>query len=363
MISALSGALVAIAFTAALGATQNITPAVQKGTAWRFAVSGDSRDCGDVVMPGIAAAVLRDDVQFYWHLGDFRKLSDPDEDIVHEPEHASSSLTMAHYQDIAWQDFIDNQLQPFAPLPVFLAIGNHEMVPPKNREMLLRQFANWFDAPLIAQQRTADDRGDQSVKTYYHWIENGVAFYTLDNATGEQFDAAQLAWFEWALAHDSADPAITAIVAGMHEALPDSISADHSMNGSADGLESGRRVYADLLAAQNVGHKHVYLIASHSHYFMDGIFNTAYWRSHGGVLPGWIIGTAGAVRYALPPQSADARAAQTNVYGYGLLTVQPSGEIALEYKRLSENGVPAAVVSRYTPNFVHWCFAKNSQAN
>ena len=60
------------------------------------------------------------------------------------------------------------------------------------------------------------------------------------------------------------------------------------------GTESGRRVYADLLRAQDEAHKHVYVLASHSHYYMDGIFNTDYWKQHGGVLPGWIVGTAGA---------------------------------------------------------------------
>jgi hypothetical protein len=38
---------------------------------WTFAVSGDSRNCGDVVMPGIAAAVKQSGAAFYWHLGDF----------------------------------------------------------------------------------------------------------------------------------------------------------------------------------------------------------------------------------------------------------------------------------------------------
>ena len=65
----------------------------------------------------------------------------------------------------------------------------------------------------------------------------------------------------------------------MHEALPESISAGHSMNESPTGTESGRRVYADLLRAQNEAHKHVYVLASHSHYYMDGIFNTDYWKT------------------------------------------------------------------------------------
>jgi len=120
---------------------------------------------------------------------------------------------------------------------------------------------------------------------------------------------------------DLANPAITTIVAGMHKALPESISAGHSMNESATGTESGRRVYASLLRAQNEAHKHVYVLQSHSHYFMDGIFNTDYWKQHGGVLPGWIIGTSGAVRYVLPPNASDARVALTNVYGSLLGTV------------------------------------------
>jgi len=61
------------------------------------------------------------------------------------------------------------------------------------------------------------------------------------------------------------------------------------MNESPTGTSSGRRVYADLLRAQNSGHKYVYVLASHSHYYMDGIFNTDYWKKNGGVLPGWIV--------------------------------------------------------------------------
>ena len=35
--------------------------------------------------------------------------------------------------------------------------------------------------------------------------------------------------------------------------------------------QMGRQVYLDLLKIQNEGHKTVYVLASHSHYFMDGI--------------------------------------------------------------------------------------------
>lgn len=50
--------------------------------AWSFAVSGDSRNCGDFVMPAIASAVKAENDSFYWHLGDFRWMSEPDQDFV-----------------------------------------------------------------------------------------------------------------------------------------------------------------------------------------------------------------------------------------------------------------------------------------
>src|SRR5712664_2104971 len=47
-------------------------------TSWYFAVSGDSRDCGDLIMPKIANSVAAKrkhlPLKFYWHLGDFRAL-------------------------------------------------------------------------------------------------------------------------------------------------------------------------------------------------------------------------------------------------------------------------------------------------
>src|ERR1035438_3520244 len=41
---------------------------------WKFAVSGDSRNCGDIVMPAIAQGVAHDGAAFYWHLGDYRAI-------------------------------------------------------------------------------------------------------------------------------------------------------------------------------------------------------------------------------------------------------------------------------------------------
>jgi len=344
----------------------NVLPAhaqAAAGSTWSFAVSGDSRNCGDVVMPAIAAGVKTKGAAFYWQLGDFRAIYTFDEDMQHQPEHLHQPLNVSGYLSSAWDDFIQNQLAPFAPVPVFLGIGNHDTIPPKARPEYIQQFADWLDTPALQAQRLRDDPRDHKVKTYFHWQKGGVDFISLDNATEDQFDASQMRWFAGVVERDSADQSIHTIVAGMHEALPESISANHSMDQSAQGVESGRAVYKALLKAQNEAHKRVYVLSSHSHYFMDGIFNTDYWRANGGVLPGWIVGTAGAVRYALPPEKTNANAAETNVYGFLVGTVEPDGTIRFAFQKLSASDVPAAVTERYTPEFVGWCFEKNSQAN
>ena len=66
--------LFAIALAFALSSTPRSASAQQpaNGT-WRFLVSGDSRNCGDVVMPGIAETAKKNQAAFYWHLGDLRR--------------------------------------------------------------------------------------------------------------------------------------------------------------------------------------------------------------------------------------------------------------------------------------------------
>ncbi len=329
---------------------------------WVFAVSGDSRNCGDVVMPAIAAGAERSGAAFYLHLGDFRKISSVDEDIAHQPERRGGPLTLPQYETLAWDDFISSQLNPFGGMPVYLARGNHDTARGRTDAQYLSKFGRWLDQPKLHAQRLLDDPNDSKPRIYYHWIQNAIDFITLDNGSDHAFDPQQLAWFEARLRADSADSGVRTIVVAMHEALPESISRSHSMNESGEGTVSGELVYADLLKARDDAHKHVYVLASHSHYFMDGIFNTRYWRRYGAVLPGWIIGTAGAVRYPLPPHARSARAAQTNVYGFLTGTVNPDGQIQFKFQKLKESDVPSDVVQRYTPDFVHWCFAENSEA-
>jgi hypothetical protein len=340
-------------WTARAGAQQ---PA---GSEWNFLVSGDARNCGDVVMPGIAATAARRQAVFYWHLGDLRWITNFDEDMQHQREHVTKPMGVTDYLALAWPDFIESQIVPFGEIPFLVGIGNHEVVPPKTREEFVPQFADWLDTPTLRGQRLKDDPQDHRLKTYYHWIDRGISFYFLDNASNEQFDATQVRWFERVLTKDSADASITTIVVGMHKPLPDGYNADHSMNESATSAESGRRVYADLLKARNVAHKHVYVLASHQHFYMEDAYDTPYWKDHGGVLPGYVVGTAGAVRYNLPRPSP--KVAITNVYGALVATVRPGGEIRFEFEQLRESDVPPATTARYGQDFVHWCFVNNTQ--
>jgi len=333
---------------------------------WHFAVSGDSRNCGDVVMPAIAAGVKHDDASFYWHLGDLRWIVDMDQDFQQLSAMQGKRLSVVDYPQYlrkAWEDFIQSQIKYFGDTPFFVGIGNHELYFPKTRAEFVTQFTPWLDTPELRAQRLKDDPDDHVVKTYYHWVRDGIDFINLDNASKEEFDDAQMKWFESVLERDQSDPAIRTIVVGMHEALPESISADHSMNMWPRGVQTGLQVYRDLLKAQNKGKKKVYVLASHSHYFMDGTYQTDYWKKHGGVLPGWIVGTAGAERYPLPPGAENANAASQYIYGYLLATVnpprEPAGTIRFEFKQLDENTIPAETVKLFSAPFVHQCFIGN----
>jgi hypothetical protein len=205
----------------------------------------------------------------------------------------------------------------------------------------------------------ADKADDHTVRTYYHIIKDGIDFITLDNASSDQFDAGQMAWLRQRLDYDKNTSDIRAVVVGMHEALPDSISDDHSMSQSDMGLVTGRKAYQWLVDLHKT--KPLYILASHSHFFMEGIFNTSYIKSHGGVVLGWIIGTAGAERYQLPPGKGDAIAAKTMVYGYlsGRVTGDRENPIKFTFRELSEKDVPEPVVEKYSAAFVHDCWVNN----
>ncbi len=327
---------------------------------WKFAISGDSRNCGDIVMPAIARGVLASGAEFYWHLGDFRAIYKVDEDLVPPPLPGVPPKTMgiAGYQSGAWSDFIAHQLRPFGNLPVFLTIGNHELIPPMNRAEYIGQFADWLDSPVLREQRLKDDPADRQLRTYYHWIKGNVDFINVDNASAEQLDPAQLRWIHSVIDRDEMSDQIRAIVVGMHEALPGSLSEGHSMSESAQGERTGRELYEALWHAQNTAHKHVYVFASHSHFYMEDVYRTDSWN--GKVLPGWIVGTAGAQRYVLPGGVTPGAKAMTDVYGYLVATVGADGSISTSFERLTLDGLLKA--NPLTPQpLVRWCYEENHQ--
>ncbi len=317
---------------------------------WAFAVSGDSRDCGDLVVPKIARSIESEDAgpvaELYWHLGDFRRMYDIDCDILKRrhpsydcktrPGNQLELFEMAEYLDTAWDDFIERQLGGFRKTPVYLSIGNHELFG-RTRDDYRRAFRKWLLQAPIHEQRIRDSsRGNLSTEgnTYYHVVRKGVDFISLDNADEAGFSPEQLVWLARVLAADAADDSVKTIVAGMHAALPFSTSRGHAMDATCAGLCSGQQAYDLLFRAQNLAgppekRKHVYVLASHSHYFLENIYDTPEHR--GQVLPGWIIGTAGAQQYQ-----------DTIRYGYLRMEVGADGTLAARFREVGADAPPLA---------------------
>ncbi len=341
-------------------AAQNAIPSQLGEGAWQLIVSGDSRNCGDVIMPAIAADSARYAPAFYWHLGDLRAIYKIDEDMLDASTKMGQTLTCEVYHKQAWNDFIANQIAPFRDTPFYVGIGNHEVIWPKSEDTFTAQFADWLNAPVFRKQRLRDDPDDHLLKPYYHWIQGGVGFMYLDNASGV-FSDDQLAWVDRVLASDAKNQNVLSLVVGMHEALPDSIAHDHSMcdeaAGNTKGCPSGRRVYQALLLLHKSSGKPVYLLASHSHFYMPNIFGNLLPAEQR--LPGWIAGTAGAVRYAKPKDSPAGT--KTDTYGYLLATVDGKGSIRFDFQEIQQSQVPEVVKQRYSSTLVPWCFAHNSR--
>lgn len=324
---------------------------------WTFAVSGDSRNCGDFVMPAIAARVRGESDAFYWHLGDFRWMSSEDEDMQ-AMQTPGVPTSKPEYQQRAWDDFLTHQIAAFGSTPVFIGRGNHETVAPMTREGYIVKFSALLDRPEIAEQRKADGADGAPVGPWYHWVHNGVDFITLDNATHDEFTSAQMHWLRSVLDRDL-DPhsGVRTIIAGMHEALPHSTGSEHAMDDWDLGVRTGELVYHWMYDAQAAG-KHVYIIASHSHYYSPDVFDTYYWKEHTSkVVPGWIIGAAGAHRYKLPNSAEPG--AKTNIYGFMRGTVHPDGAIDFNLVELSESDLEKAKWPNAPDAAIHECFVGN----
>jgi hypothetical protein len=354
-----SASLPRLWFTMAAFTAATVAPATAQKVApdWTFAVSGDSRNCGDFVMPAIASKVKAEKDDFYWHLGDFRWMSQPDEDLVAMA--GGIAPPKAEYQQKAWDDFLMHQMASFGRFPVFLGRGNHEDVKPMTREGYVEKFSSFLDRPEIAAQRKADGEEAAPVGPWYHWTHNGVDFITLDNSSRDEFSDAQLHWLRGVLDRDLAPGSgIRGIIAGMHEALPHSRGAEHAMDDWELGVRTGDLVYTWFYDAQAAG-KHVYLIASHSHYYSPNIFDTPYWKERSKtVVPGWIIGSAGAHRYKLPKDAEPA--ARTHIYGYMRGTVHGDGSIDFSLHELTENDLVQSRWPNAPLDAIHECYVHNA---
>jgi len=328
---------------------------------WRFIVSGDSRNCGDIVMPTIARHSAKYAPSFYWHLGDLRAIYKIDEDMAYAAQHNRELLSCDNYQRRAWDDFVENQIASFGDVPFYVGIGNHEAIPPKNEDAFKRHFFDWLNLPALRSQRQLD-REPLLPEPYFHWIQGGVDFIYLDNASNF-FSDDQQTWLVRRLQSATSNPEVKSVVVGMHEALPDSIANYHSMGDNAAeprARPSGENVYKALVAFRDTSKKPVYVLASHSHFYMEDIFDTTKLKENGAKpLLGWIVGTGGAVRYKLPDPHPET--AKKDVYGYLVGTVSPEGKIQFSFEEVHETDVPGYVKQRYPENTVPWCFQHNSQ--
>ena len=342
------------------------TQAPAQAASWFFAVSGDSRDCGDLIMPKIARSIearrAQAPVAFYWHLGDFRRIFEIDCDMLKRgnpaaeckaprAEGAPGSDAVGRYLDTAWDDFAARQLAPFGALPVFLGIGNHELYAGKTRDDFRRKFQRWLTQEPIHSQRQKDyPSGGTEGETYYHFVRGGVDFISLDNASGA-FEAEQMIWLGRVLAADAKNDAVRAIVAGMHEALPYSQWRSHAMDRTCAGRCSGQAVYDMLFRAAAVGppeqRKKVHVFASHSHLMAADIYNTP--EHAGQVLPGWIVGTAGAEQYRENIQ-----------YGYLEVEVHPDGTLEPRFVEVGRDAPPLAAGPE-AQSLTEFCFTVNKR--
>ena len=334
-----------------------------KPVAWSFALSGDSRDCGDLVMPKIAAAVAAEPggVDFFWHLGDYRRIydidcdmlkrKDPGYDCHKRPTGPLPDQAMGDYLNAAWGDFVEYQLRPFGKTPVLLGIGNHELMG-RTREDVRRFFQPWLTQKLIHVQRGIDAaKGIYTTEgdTSFHVVVKGVDVINLDNADEKAFTPAQLNWLARILAEDARDDSVKTIVVGLHATLPFSTWRGHAMDASCQGICSGRQAYDLLFRAQRLAgppekRKNVYVFSSHSHLFEANVYDTP--ELLGQVLPGWIVGTAGAQQYT-----------DSITYGYVRVDVHPDGTVTPVFRPVTRTSPPALAPGEEP--LADFCFQSN----
>jgi hypothetical protein len=313
-------------------------------------------------MPVIARRAKAAHARFYWHLGDLRALYKIDEDYAGLHRGSPNVKDLKAYQKAAWDDFSQQQVAPFGRIPFFLGIGNHEIIG-NTRQDFVTHFAKLLDIEPIRRQRLADDPNDNTVRSYYHFYEQGVDFLYLDNADST-FDQDQLAWALNRIAAAQSNKQVKILMVGMHESLPDSYTADHSMNQGGDKGESGRILYNRLLEFHQETGKPVHIFSSHSHYYLSNIYNTAALQSLGPVLPGWLVGTAGAQHYSVPPEVKSFTTWAENEYGYATVRVDPgAGSVSVKFVPIKRRDLDRNVNWKFGRSTVDFCFSENWSAS
>jgi hypothetical protein len=259
------------------------------------------------------------------------------------------------YLNAAWDDFVERQVTPFekAGIPVYLGIGNHELIK-RTRDNYTAKFNKWLVQSAIGKQQKTDAARNipaRDSQTYFHFVQQGVDFISLDNANiynanaetktdDPGFSSAQLKWLAAILKADAADPAIRSVVVGMHAALPGSVSRRHAMDKTCESLCHGYQAYGYISAFKKSG-KPVLVLASHSHYVEVHIYDTP--EHANDVLTGWIIGTAGAEQYRSQIK-----------YGYLLVEVRSNGQLNPSFQEVKADPADQSSITKY-------CFEKNNK--
>lgn len=117
-------------------------------------------------MPAIASQAKKLNALFYWHLGDFRWMSSRDEDM--RSKYLLEPLE-GDYRTIAWSNFLNAQIIPFRPVPVYVGIGNHELLGGKKRKNYLDSFKQYL--PPRAFTRPSQETKSIRSTTAGLWLE------------------------------------------------------------------------------------------------------------------------------------------------------------------------------------------------
>ena len=208
---------------------------------WRFAVSGDSRNCGDVVMPAIAAGVKQIRRRVLLAPRRFAPISAMrTKTFASSPSISPRPLTKTEYPGIAWDDFTQNQMAAFGDTPFYLGIGNHDTVAPEDHAAFVARFSEQLDLPNLRAQRLKDDPSDLAAEDVLPLdrARRGLSsIWTTRTETSSSAD--QVAWLEKTLNRDLPILRFARLWWACTRRFPESLSSNHAMDDSKAAREAG----------------------------------------------------------------------------------------------------------------------------